>query len=628
MAVPLPRTFQYMSSFYALGVPTLAKIKPQHILMHLQMACSEQSVDPPKLVDDSVHFTSMGLTAFQWSLACGKYYAGLESLSHLQEMPPQPSWTSAYVDTWGGDAKGFWEHCKAQFPDEKVASSHLEYNELVNRAHQYSIKVFPLPESEHPVPMPPSCSIPAIPLAPPSLSAISSILQAAAPPKVLSSTPVTGPQPPKLTLLGPHLLVATPEPSFNLDSTSPLHPSAVITRAIATSNTFGDFPSACCPNLLLGAQHSRGFTPVGPPLPPSHPVLPIHGSSPAGIIASSFWKCTPLFFLGKDDEDEIMTLAMTDKGKEKEIISGTDDEEDKFQSEAAPAAFMVVDEDDDASPPPTNTAQRLCSPVVALGSLPITVSELLGAPPTAKPKKCSCKKPKFDGLLPAPPKDLIGEGTVRAQHATKKVAKTKGIEEIPKSGVVATKAIRPQGPSRLHAPPVAMGIQLGGLSEEVPADYMVVRDGVKTIGVLVISRDFGDFMEVDKALWNKKVAPFVGEQYVKPCDQYHCKKTHCHKFLMNLLPCLVNGTKALNPLEHYRPKSYESVNAFKSSLNTLSQHASALEDLIVNYMAGLNAMSHLQDLQSQIGHLRECLGSDTRVEEVVDEDNNEGYKHG
>ncbi|KAK0464036.1 hypothetical protein IW261DRAFT_1575448 [Armillaria novae-zelandiae] len=537
-------------------------------------------------------------------------YAGLESLSRLQETPPQLSWTSAHVDKWVGDAKGFSEHCKAQFLDEKVASSRLEYNELVNWVCQYSIKVFPLLESEHPMLMPPSCSISAIPLSPPSLSAISSILQAAAPPKVLSSTPVTGPQPPKLTLLGPHLPVAMPEPSFNLDSTSPLHPSAVNTRAIAASNTFG-------------MQRSQGFTPMGPPLPPSHPVLPICGSSPAGT----------------DDEDKIMTLAMTDKGKGKEIIPGTNDEEDKFQSEAAPAAFMVVDEDDDTSPPPTNTTRRLHSPIVTSGSLPITVSEvrphlsihhadpnstlfkLLGAPPTAKPKKCSHKKPKFDGLPPAPPKDLIGEGTIQAEHATKKVAKTKGIEEIPKSG----------------------GLLL--LRPFIPEDCLdsmhrlqLWADGVKTIGVLVILRDFGDFMEVDKALWNKKVAPFIGKQYVKPCNQCHHKKTHCHKFLMNSvicvcchyakLPCLVNGTKALNLLEHYRPKSYKSVNAFESSLDTLSQHASTLKDLIVNYMAGLNTMSHLQGLQSQIGCLHECLRSDTRVEEVVDEDNNEGYNMG
>ncbi len=40
----------------------------------------------------------------------------------------------------------------------------------------------------------------------------------------------------------------------------------------------------------------------------------------------------------------------------------------------------------------------------------------------------------------------------------------------------------------------------------------MVENGIQTIGVLAVDKDFGDFVEVDKAYWNKEVAPFVGER--------------------------------------------------------------------------------------------------------------------
>ncbi|KAK0462748.1 hypothetical protein IW261DRAFT_1576247 [Armillaria novae-zelandiae] len=84
----------------------LAKIKPYHILEHLQMACSKQSAHLPQSnkatspADVPGSIEPKEPTAFQKSLACSKYYAGLESLSHLQNTPPQLSWTSARVDKW------------------------------------------------------------------------------------------------------------------------------------------------------------------------------------------------------------------------------------------------------------------------------------------------------------------------------------------------------------------------------------------------------------------------------------------------------------------------------------------------------------------------------------------------
>ncbi len=38
-----------------------------------------------------------------------------------------------------------------------------------------------------------------------------------------------------------------------------------------------------------------------------------------------------------------------------------------------------------------------------------------------------------------------------------------------------------------------------------------IKNGVKSIGVLVVDKDFGNFVEVDKSYWSKDIAPFVGE---------------------------------------------------------------------------------------------------------------------
>ncbi|KAK0501139.1 hypothetical protein EDD18DRAFT_1348633 [Armillaria luteobubalina] len=663
------------------------------------MARSEPANDPPAPTDDTTGSTDASgstepkpSTAFQRSIARSKFYAGLESLVQLQEAPPEPHWTSAQVDKWIREAKKLWSHCGAQvdvalipakefrgvefkflqllvdFPDERIAGAIVEYNELIARARQYKIRVFPLPVLETPVvettptprvtpqntAVPPSSiaassapihpTVPAskpadasvvtsskptaIPLKAPSVDRSSSS-QVTAPPKAPSDTPVAGPQRPKLTLHGPRPPVATQDSGFRLDPTSPLHPAVTKVRALPPSST-----------PLLGARLPQGQTSSNQPIPPARPISPPPprvstptldlGPLQAGSVTSNFRKRMPLFFLGTDDEEESPMPEAKNKGKGKEIIPGTDNDEDNFSGQFE--SFEAMDVDDDESPPPTKIAWRFCSPIPATVSGPPFAYHRFQAPSTKNKKKGSQRKPKFDNP-PPPPKDRVDAGTVQAKRVAKKAPKDKEFEEVSQVEVVATKANRPRGPSRLRAPPATLGIQIGGFSKEVPADYNTVKNGLKSIGILVVLRDFGDFVEVDKALWNKKVAPFIGEQYVKPCDQCYRKKTQCHKFLTNSviciqchyakLSCLVNGTKALNPLAHYRPKSYESINAFESSMDTLSQHANALEDIIVNYMAGLDAMSQLQGLCSQIGHLRECLGSDTRVEEVIEEGDDE-----
>ncbi|KAK0482170.1 hypothetical protein IW261DRAFT_1417784 [Armillaria novae-zelandiae] len=386
----------------------------------------------------------------------------------------------------------------------------------------------------------------AVPLVPPSISGVSSISQVVMPTRAPANTSAVGPQPPKLTLLGPRLPVATLEPSFSLDPTSLLHPAALLTGAMTA------------PNPFLSTRRSQNVTPTNPPPLPSRSTSPIRANTPPasslpnpvpffkGIIVYPFRKGMPLFFPGTDDEDESLTQGANDKGKGRALVPGTDGDEGDFSGFVEPLDAMVVDDDEDGSPPPTLIVRCYRSPIF-LGANLLTVSELLGAPSAIKPKKTYKAKAKFNNPPPAQ-NDSAVEVTVTAKRSSKKVSKVlkeKQAVKVPPGEVVATKVNRPRGPSRIRPPLAMLGVQGRGFDEEVPAGYTAVIDGLKTIGVLVVSRDFGDFVEVDKVLWNKKVAPFVGEQYVQPCDQCSRKKTQCRKFLTNLVLCYKerNGPK-------------------------------------------------------------------------------------
>ncbi|KAK0498530.1 hypothetical protein EDD18DRAFT_1351236 [Armillaria luteobubalina] len=601
----------------------------------------------------------------------------------IVSLPPEDA-DFFVINSWVIDAQFHWETCThswhiakvssiewrrleynllelfAEIPNDLVAYSCAEYNELVKRACQFNMDVVPVPMSQMPskqlAPKDPTPLSIVPPAAGPRTRTTTPVVVSMVPQTSSVPTPVVVPPPPTTTTpssvvppRGP--LPVKPRPIFKkkttvapgelstagtifaLDITSPLHPD--LAALVKTGPPKGVTPSAgatrSSQRLQVVNAASRPQVLLGP-----NPI-------PEGSIASSSRKRMPLFFPGTDDEEEIATPEATGKGKGKEVVSGTDeDEEDFSQDQDTPSHNMAIDEDEDNSPPPTNIAWRYRSPVPAAssGPPPITVSEvrphhnihdadpnsalfkLLGAPTTKLSRKGSQKKSKFDNPPPVP-NDSAAEGTVKASRSSikaSKASKGKDKEEVPKG-------------DGLFLPKL---IDLGDrLVSDLRLQLWVVKDSVKSIGVLVVSRDFGEFVEVDKALWNKKIAPFVGEQYVKQCDQCYRKKSQCRKFLTNLvicvrchytkLPCLVNGTKALNPLQHYRPKSYASINAFESSMDTLTQHTNTLEDLVTNYMAGLDAMSQLHGLCTQINRLRECLGSDTGVEEVVDDDDEEGY---
>ncbi len=78
--------------------------------------------------------------------------------------------------------------------------------------------------------------------------------------------------------------------------------------------------------------------------------------------------------------------------------------------------------------------------------------------------------------------------------------------------VRATPAIHKHGPGPSKPLPVTLGVSGGGFGEKVPSLAKVVWNSVKSIGMLIVDKDFGDFVEIDKSYWSKAVAPFMGEQ--------------------------------------------------------------------------------------------------------------------
>ena len=59
---------------------------------------------------------------------------------------------------------------------------------------------------------------------------------------------------------------------------------------------------------------------------------------------------------------------------------------------------------------------------------------------------------------------------------------------------------------------MTLGVGGGGFWEKVPSTAKAIKNGLKSIGVLEVEEDFGDFVKVDGHYWNKEVTPFVGER--------------------------------------------------------------------------------------------------------------------
>ncbi|PBK58301.1 hypothetical protein ARMSODRAFT_1028366 [Armillaria solidipes] len=399
---------------------------------------------------------------------------------------------------------------------------------------------------------------------------------------------------------------------------------------------------------------------------------------------------TSLFFPGTDDEEEMIREDLVDG----EQVAGTDGEDGGFQrqdddtSTPSKDGPMDVDKDegqqsDDASSPPPTQSRRKNHrisfvfddatgdfqdpyPTIFLPRRPVPQDQnprcstrprtsptgpdtaylqvVQGSKPESKKKKkkkdVKAKFKETEGPIPRKrSRDEEGAPAIekRAPKKLKSTATTVDDAKVARP----SKAVRKRGPAPSKPPAVTMRVSGGGFGEKVPVSAKEVENGIKCIGVLAVDRDFRDFVEVDKAYWNKEVAAFV--VYTEGCD--HCKRlgTQCRKFLTNTvicvcchyskLPCKVNGIAALNPVSHYRPNGYKNLNAFERALDTLAQHADSLEDQIIGYMAGINALTQLNGLRVQAGRLCECAiynkGSDKDNNSDGDgDDEDEGIAEG
>ncbi|KAK0183742.1 hypothetical protein F5146DRAFT_1147230 [Armillaria mellea] len=145
-----------------------------------------------------------------------------------------------------------------------------------------------------------------------------------------------------------------------------------------------------------------------------------------------------------------------------------------------------------------------------------------------------------------------------------------------KRAVVATKVVRKHSPRLSKLPPISLDVSGGGFRKCIPKDFQPVDDGIKSIGVLVVEEDLGDFVKVDGQLWNKQYStPFI-------CVRCHYAKQ----------PCTVDGIPALSLVDQYCPQGSYDINAFASALNTLEQNNQAITSHTQQYMTDKDSMDN------------------------------------
>ncbi|KAK0215964.1 hypothetical protein EDD85DRAFT_962516 [Armillaria nabsnona] len=599
------------------------------------------------------------------------YNAAATTIDELLDIFPNPTWDSTRTDTWLIDVRDYdldvvplpVRRTQAKRSKATVSPSHLRQD----AAATHSRMTTPAPLSSVSKPTTPMPATPKrVPLA---------TLTKPPPAPQLQVTP----KPMASTLVMPMTLAALPLVVKTTGASQPTTQGKVRPTPITTGSANIAFETkSSAPVPATGSNSGPAGLDAFFPPDPSSPLHqkpgnifkvgpPVHAArSLSSVQTSSSW------LLSVDAATRASVLPGPDPG--------TDDEEDLVGEERAEEVAGTDGEDDDVgrpddeedSPPPTKKArclhppprilfvfdettgdfvesyltiflprpaaspvpnQDLCHSVCSRAS-PVNpdavyLKTLLGPKSDAtKKKKDSSRKEKVAGTA-IPHKRARDDGndaSIVEKPATKKL-KSKDAVVAGDKVVRATPAICKHGPGPSKPPAVTLGVGGGGFGEKVPSTVKAIKNGLKSIGVLEVEEDFGNFVKVDCRYWNKEVAPFVGERYTEPCD--HCKRlgTQCHKFLTNTvicvcchyskLPCKVNGVPALNPINHYHPKSYHTLNTFEGALDTLAQHANSIEDIVINYMAGLNALAQLNSLRVQAGRLHECATFD---ESDADED--------
>ncbi|PBK80347.1 hypothetical protein ARMGADRAFT_1092296 [Armillaria gallica] len=455
-----------------------------------------------------------------------------------------------------------------------------------------------------------------------------------------------------------------PAEAFQKDWSSPLHsklaqqlrvgPPANATRSgVSTptpSHTFA-VDAANCPNIIPGRDS----------------ILQGEGSS-STLLRS----CEPLFLPGTDDELEQGLGDLVEAGHVDDEVVGTDGEDGDLRGQDDD----VSSSDEATSPPPTNMACRLRQeprisfvfddstgdlvephPTIFLSRLPVPPAQsqdlrrstrshtslvnstatylkaVQGPKPGVKKnrKEAKSKDKTLEVTVPRKRARNEDEGSqaVDKPAAKKLKSKVRPVDDV--EVVRPTPVVRRRGPGPSKPPPVTLGVSGRGFGEKVPSTAEAVKHGIKSIGVLQVDKDFGEFMEVDKSYWSKAVAPFVGERYTTACD--HCRRlgTQCRKLLMHMvkcvrchyskLPCKVDGVPALNPIEHYRPKGSDAVNTFEAAVNAIEANNAAITAITQQFLAGLNVIAHTDSIRAQTFHLRGCLAP---VEEEEEANNGEG----
>ncbi|KAK0439711.1 uncharacterized protein EV420DRAFT_1752849 [Desarmillaria tabescens] len=199
-------------------------------------------------------------------------------------------------------------------------------------------------------------------------------------------------------------------------------------------------------------------------------------------------------------------------------------------------------------------------------------------------------------------------------------------------------AKRTRGRAKNEPPPPTRGISGGGFGEPVPKGMTEVSKPRTSMGVLMLSKDFGSHVEVDGRLWAADIAPFVLEAYSYSCDR--CKKagTHCRalqrsgcvcaRCVYTKSACTFNGKKLLCPRIPYRPDPVQ-YDAIVGARNLIAQHMDAIARIISDIFRASNLQEHVDGLRDCVNSLwgaealAEVMAEDEGIEDteaVVDEE--------
>ncbi|KAK0215162.1 hypothetical protein EDD85DRAFT_962890 [Armillaria nabsnona] len=335
---------------------------------------------------------------------------------------------------------------------------------------------------------------------------------------------------------------ATIQPPFQKDWTSPLHnkPAQQLKTGPLIHATRSETSTRASSQALVvnAVVHSNVIQ--GP-----DPSLLCEGSIP--VPSSS---CEPLFL-------------PAETGQVNEEVAGSDDEDDHVVVEVDDGEGVASDED--SSPIPTK-ARRLQKPKTEFVFDNVT-GDFNPYPTIFLPRRSTFKthnatlchsscpqkkdskedaglstqkeaqgKDKDSSTRKRPRNDGEGAPVVEKPAAKRfKLKETKvDVDEV----VRAMPAVRKRRPGPSKPPPVTLGTSGGGFGEKILSSTKEIKNGIKSIGILKVEKDFGNFVQVDGRYWNKDVALFVGERDTDPCDTCRHRGSHCHKLLTHTVICV------------------------------------------------------------------------------------------